>query len=338
MSTSASPQQLPIVLYHYPYSPYAKRVVWYLQLRGIPYSQCLQPPILPRRDITDRLGIAYRRIPILSIGRDVYLDTRLIIRKLEELYPDQLPRLSLPSKTPEEKAIETLLQIYVIDGGVFARAAQLIPADLPLLKDPKFQKDRADFFGGTASGLPAADLRAEAVAEIKRTFAFLEETLLSDGRAWILFSGAGPSLADVEAVWPLHWLVNGLPGALPADQISADKFPKTFAWIARFNKAVSDVRKKVQVTDVKGEEAEGIIRQAEFNEQLTGKGMEQRVEFWPTDTGTKHRVVGTLVRVDDDGDEIVVDTDKGVRVHAPRHGFRVRILGPVAEKKVVANL
>lgn len=33
--------ELPIVLYHYPYSPYARRVVWYLQLRGIPYSQCV---------------------------------------------------------------------------------------------------------------------------------------------------------------------------------------------------------------------------------------------------------------------------------------------------------
>lgn len=32
---------LPIVLYHYYYSPYAQRVVWYLNLRGIPYSQCV---------------------------------------------------------------------------------------------------------------------------------------------------------------------------------------------------------------------------------------------------------------------------------------------------------
>jgi glutathione S-transferase len=31
---------LPIVLYHYAYSPFARRVVWYLHLRGIPYSQC----------------------------------------------------------------------------------------------------------------------------------------------------------------------------------------------------------------------------------------------------------------------------------------------------------
>ena len=33
----------PIVLYHYPFSPYARRVVWYLRLRGIPYLECVRP-------------------------------------------------------------------------------------------------------------------------------------------------------------------------------------------------------------------------------------------------------------------------------------------------------
>ncbi|KAI3342323.1 hypothetical protein F4824DRAFT_445767 [Ustulina deusta] len=32
---------LPIVLYHYDASPYARRLVWYLTLRKIPYSQCV---------------------------------------------------------------------------------------------------------------------------------------------------------------------------------------------------------------------------------------------------------------------------------------------------------
>lgn len=33
---------LPIILYHYAMSPYAKRIVWYLTLRRIPYSQCVR--------------------------------------------------------------------------------------------------------------------------------------------------------------------------------------------------------------------------------------------------------------------------------------------------------
>lgn len=43
---------------------------------------------MPRPILKDRLGINHRRIPILALGRDVYIDTRLMLRKLEALYPD----------------------------------------------------------------------------------------------------------------------------------------------------------------------------------------------------------------------------------------------------------
>ena len=50
------------------------------------------------------------------------------------------------------------------------------------------------------------------------------------------------------------------------------------------------------------------------------------VEVWPTDSGSRHRDQGKLVGLS--GREIVVETGDGevdgVRVHAPRHGFRVR--------------
>ncbi len=46
----------------------------------------IQPPIMPRPDIA-RLGIRHRRIPVMSIGRDVYLDTRLQLQKLESAFP-----------------------------------------------------------------------------------------------------------------------------------------------------------------------------------------------------------------------------------------------------------
>jgi glutathione S-transferase len=41
----ASPD-LPIILYHYPESPYARKIVWYLALRAIPYSSCVSESFL----------------------------------------------------------------------------------------------------------------------------------------------------------------------------------------------------------------------------------------------------------------------------------------------------
>jgi len=35
-------------------------------------------PTLPRPEITERLGVIYRRIPILAIGNDIYCDTRFV--------------------------------------------------------------------------------------------------------------------------------------------------------------------------------------------------------------------------------------------------------------------
>jgi len=43
---------------------------YYLGLRGLKYLQCIQPPQMPRPDL-QALGINYRKIPILAIGRDI---------------------------------------------------------------------------------------------------------------------------------------------------------------------------------------------------------------------------------------------------------------------------
>lgn len=42
-SKSPAPVQAPnsIVLFHYPTSPIARRVVWYLKLRGLDYAECV---------------------------------------------------------------------------------------------------------------------------------------------------------------------------------------------------------------------------------------------------------------------------------------------------------
>ncbi|KAK1247750.1 hypothetical protein MKX07_000638 [Trichoderma sp. CBMAI-0711] len=323
-----------IVLYHYGISPFARRTVWYLALRGIPYNQCLQPGMLPRPDVA-RLGISYRRIPILSIGRDIYLDTRLQIPKLEAMYP-QLPRLG--SSMPEEKGIERLLSAFIIDSGIFQNGVKLLPTDLPFLKDPKYFKDRGDFMGTELSVEGMKKVRPGALGVIAAAFELMETTFFADGRDWILKTER-PGLADIEAVWVFHWL-SGIPGALPKEMFSAEKFPRVYSWIKRFQEAVTFAKKRLgKPKTLNGEEAARVIEGSSWNEEDEGsvdgddpvvvaEGLEKGtlVTISPTDTGRAHKDVGKLVRLDKDEVVIEVKTAKGesVRVHAPRHGYKVR--------------
>lgn len=144
-------------------------------------------------------------------------------------------------------------------------------------------------------------------------------------------------LTDVTAVWPFHWL-KGLKGALPGDYISANQFPKVFAWIERFDKAV-----KVAATELgkpkslKGQEAVNQISKSHYAESEssvdaddpTGLKKGQEVEVWPIDSGSNHRDKGQLVGLS--GSEIVIESKtregQSVRVHTPRHGFRIRGIG-----------
>ena len=155
----------------------------------------MQPAILPRPDI-NALGVAYRRIPIMAIGRDVYCDTRLILQKLEERFPDGA--LSA-SQDANQKALQKLLGKWTVER-IFARASQLLPPQLPLLKDPKFQADRKDFTGSEWTSEAMEAMRPEALAHIRDAFHLLETTLLSDGRDWILKTEK-PSLADIEGIY-----------------------------------------------------------------------------------------------------------------------------------------
>jgi len=324
-----------IILFHYVFSPYARRVVWYLTLRNIPYMQCLQPPILPRPDVND-LGISYRRIPLMAIGRDVYNDTRIILQKLEQLFPASSEHPALSSSNLEQKAIERLLEHWTVDSGVFVRASQLIPTSMPLLKDEKFTKDREQLSGRSWSKESIEAMRPEALAETKNAFTFLESTLLADGREWILKTNR-PSLADIEAIWPFHWL-NGLKGALPPSVMSPTQFPKVFAWIQRFDAFTSSAAKAAgKPKIIKGSEALSQIMSSDFAEaeggvpsnNLLGLKKGDIIEVWPIDSGFRNKDQGPLVALSDLEVVIATKTKEGttVRVHAPRHGFRIRAIG-----------
>jgi len=131
-----------------------------------------------------------------------------------------------------------------------------------------------------------------------------------------------------------------MPGALPEGEISAVQFPKLFGWVERFKSVLAAARgagPKPESLD--GDQALRVITQSSYSEpegdvdasdgvvRAEGLGRGSMVALWPTDTGTSGRDVGKLVSMS--SREVAIETATTeatgcVRVHAPRHGFRVR--------------
>ncbi|OQD88992.1 hypothetical protein PENANT_c003G02538 [Penicillium antarcticum] len=288
----------------------------------------IQPRILPRPDLA-RLGVHYRRIPVLSIGRDIYLDSRLILQKLEDLAQDG-PHFT-PDASPESKILSRLFETLVMDAGLVRYVVIILLASSPALSNSVFLKDRMDLIGDTIplneEALMAA--RPEAINEVKNIIALLETTLLADGREWIMNTKT-PSLADIEMSWPLHWVFT-TPGCFAENEISSKVFPQVFGWVERLQAMVS--AREAQLSrprELSGEEAAEQIVASAYNEspsqeQNNSSDLQQGqlVELWPTDTGSRHKTLGRLIGLN--SKELTVETigDMSVRVHAPRHGFKV---------------
>ncbi|KAI6393273.1 hypothetical protein MCOR20_010884, partial [Pyricularia oryzae] len=101
----------------------------------------------------------------------------------------------------------------------------------------------------------------------------------------------------------------------------------------RFDKAVGAAGSSgPKPRKLKGKEAAQLILASRHNEDYTGaeltaadgEGLTRgsMVRLWPTDTGSGHRDSGKLVHMDQA--EIVIENLRGVRIHAPRQGFKVR--------------
>ena len=147
---------------------------------------------MPREQL-EELGVNYRRIPILAIGKDIYCDSRIMFDKLEELFPKNL----LGAQEPFQKGVEYLLENWVNDGGPFWRTASLIPANSEVMNDPEWTKDRTSMTGRPFTKETLAMIRPDGLAHVRMYFNMMENTFMADGRKYIL-NTEQPTLADIQ--------------------------------------------------------------------------------------------------------------------------------------------
>ncbi len=320
-----------IILFTYDISVFGRKLDWYFALSGLPYFQCVQPNRMPRPDL-ERLGVQYRRIPIMAIGRDIYCDSRLIIDKLERLFPET----SIGARSdPFARGLEHLFETWLIDGGPFWRTAGLIPPTAEVVRDRKWCEDRREMTGRTLDADTLAKNRAECLAHARTYFHIVETELLADGRNYLLDTPE-PTLADIHAIWTFDWTLQpqmNMYEFLEKDVINDRLYPKTFAWVDRFRKFVAEKQQAFAV--LSSEEAVDKILKSDFYEvegtvdELDPLNLKpgQLVEVWPIDSGFTRHDKGELVSIG--VNEVVIackprDGQGKVRLHFPRVNFRIQ--------------
>ena len=124
--------------------------------------------------------------------------------------------------------------------------------------------------------------------------------------------------------------------SIPPTLVSREKYPKVYAWIDRFEKAIKTAQASApKPITLKGADAVSHVAQAEFSEpegEVDGNdplGLKkgQDVESWPVDSGFKHHDRGRLVSLTTI--EVVLAAQskiggKEIRIHHPRWNFRTR--------------
>lgn len=207
-----------ILLHQYDSSPFSEKVRICLGIKQLSWAAVDQPVIMPKPDLLALTG-AYRRIPVMQIGADIYCDSVLIVRELERRFPE---RTLFPGGTA---GIDHALAQWT-DRSFFQAAVAVIFGGLGDAVDPAFKKDREQLSGQPFD--PAA-MRAAVphMAGQLRAHAALISEQLADGRAFL--SGDQPGLIDATCYYNL-WFVRSFhaPGAAAFDDL-----PGLGAWYDR---------------------------------------------------------------------------------------------------------
>src|SRR6185436_11120943 len=75
-----------LILHHYPASPYAEKIRAILGFKKLRWKSVNIPAVMPKPDVVALTG-GYRRTPVLQIGADVFCDSALIARVIEDYAP-----------------------------------------------------------------------------------------------------------------------------------------------------------------------------------------------------------------------------------------------------------
>ncbi|MCK1791850.1 glutathione S-transferase family protein [Pseudomonas violetae] len=306
-----------LILHHYPTSPFAEKARLLLGFKGLSWRSVKISPVMPKPDLTALTG-GYRKTPVLQIGADIYCDTALIARRLEQ-------EKALPAFFPQGQEMIAASFAAWADSVVFQHAVSLVfqPesvavrfASLPPEAIKAFLADRAGLFsGGSATRLSAEQARHQWSTIMAR----LEQQLQREEGDFLF---GEPSIADFALAHPM-WFLKATPVTSPL----VDTYPAVSAWLGRvlgFGHGAASEMTAEEALEVARNATPAVLPQEQF-EEPNGFEAGQQVVIAATDYGVDP-VAGELLFAG--SEELILRREDErcgvVHVHFPRFGFHIQ--------------
>ncbi len=308
-----------LILHHYATSPFSEKVRLILGFKGLAWRSVTVPAIMPKPDVIALTG-GYRKTPFLQIGADIYCDTALMARVLDERHPE--PTLYPASIAGMAQMLaqwaDATLFWTVIPYTMQPAGAAVLFANAPPEVQKAFAADRAPFTSSMVRQTPA-----DATAALHTYLGWLE-THMADGRDFLMSGQA--SIADFSVAQCL-WYVHRAPELAKI----FEGYPKLSAWFHRmraFGHGESTPMTSAESIDIAAKAREHAPVEVQPG---LGFAAGDAITVMSTDYG-RDPVPGTLVGLT--RTEVVIerrDERAGtVHVHFPRLGFQIKKHEPAA--------
>ncbi len=302
----------PLILHHYPMSPFAEKVRLILGFKRLHWSSVQIPNIMPKPDLTALTG-GYRKTPVLQIGADIFCDTALIADVLEErapspvLYPAGVAGASrILAQWADSTLFWTAIPFAMQPAGLAHMFEGMTPEAIKAFGD-----DRAVF---------RANLPRMRPADANAAFALYLDRLEATLGKQAFFFGTAPSIADFSIYHCLWFVVRGGPVAK-----ILEGFPALQSWRARMAAFGHGTHEKLDSgAAIAIAHAAVPEKSSEFLDSQ-GLGIGERVVAAATDTGTDP-IQGTLYGATKTRFSIAREDPRAGRVvvHFPLLGFELR--------------
>jgi glutathione S-transferase len=297
-----------IILHQYKISPFSEKIRKIFALKKVSWRSVEQPTIMPKPKLIPLTG-GYRRIPVLQIGADVWCDSGIILKKIEEMFPT-------PTIYPDGQQAAADVMNQWADRRLFWSTTPVIFEKLAAVVPKEFIEDRSKMMRG--ANFAEITLMAPDARNQLRAFLDLLDRQLAHSPFLL---GKSFSLADAACFHPV-WFLRAEPTAFS----HAQKFSNLMRWFERID-AMGD-------GDVKEMEPAEALKIARDSSPVTA------VDVQPADPDTIAAGAQVAVTPDDYGFDpvagrLVVNTIHEVAIerddpelgkivnHFPKIGFRL---------------